>query len=138
MLNAINEINWIGVFLGTVTNFFLGGLWFTALFAKLYAIALGKENEPKQKPAPIYLIGPLFCGLITTFTLAILFRILKIDSLGNAISIGTLVGFGFLATTTINTAINPNIPRPLLYGFVSGLFFVVSTILVSIILFKFM
>ena len=137
MLHTINEVSWVGVLAGTIVNFLLGGVWFTVLFAKLYAAALGKENEPKQKPAPIYLIGPLICGWITTFTLAILFRILKIDSLGGAIHIGVLVGFGFLATTTTNTAINPNIPRPLLYGFVSGLFFVVSTILVSITLFNF-
>lgn len=137
VFNAISEINWMAVLTATIANFLLGGLWFTVLFAKQYAVALGKENSPKQKPAPIYLIGPLICGFITTLTLTILFNILKIESMAEAISLGALVGFGFLATTTTNTAINPNIPRPLMYGLLSGSFFFISTLLVSSILFLF-
>jgi hypothetical protein len=38
-----------------------------------------------------------------------------------------------LAATTVNTAINPNIPRPLLYGLISGTYFVLSSIAVSVI-----
>lgn len=137
MFNAISEICWLGVLAGTIVNFVMGGLWFSVFFAKPYALALGRENAPKQKTAPLYLLGPLVCGLITTTTLAVLFKMMRIESIESAIRLGVLVGFGFLATTTTNTAINPNIPRPFLYGLVSGLFFCFSNLIVSIFLFRF-
>jgi hypothetical protein len=62
------------------------------------------------------MVGPLVCGTVSTIATAILLRSLKIESLGDGLAFGTLVGFGYLAATTVNTGINPNIPRPLLYG----------------------
>jgi hypothetical protein len=63
----------------------------------------------------------------------VLMHVLKVQTLGDAVGYGTLVGIGFLASTTVNTGINPNIPRPLLYGLISGSYFLVSSILVSVI-----
>jgi hypothetical protein len=54
---------------------------------------------------------------------------LGVTSYGGALAFGALVGFGYLAATTVNVAINPNIPRPLLYGLVSGGYFVVGSLL---------
>ena len=47
---------------------------------------------------------------------------------------GATVGFGYLAATTVNTAINPNIPRPLFYGLISGSYFLLSSVVVAVIL----
>jgi hypothetical protein len=134
MLNAVSEISLSAVLVATVVNFLMGGIWFAGIFAKQYAYALGRENNPKEKPAPIYLLGPLLCGFVTTITNAILMRTLQIDSISSAIIFGAVVGFGYLAATTTNTAINPNIPRPLCYGMLSGSFFVLSNVVVSAIL----
>jgi biotin operon repressor len=48
--------------------------------------------------------------------------------------VGCVVGIGYLASTTVNTAINPNIPRPLRYGLVSGGYFALSGVVVCVIL----
>lgn len=127
-------INWLAVALATISSSVLGAAWFAGLFAKPYAVALGRESAPKEKPAPIFIVGPFICGLITTITSALLIDVLDIQSFAAAIQFGALVGFGFLAATTVNTAINPNIPRPLLYGLVSGSYFLIASIVASVII----
>jgi hypothetical protein len=133
MFNVLLEMNWIAVVLATLALAMLGGVWFTVLFGKAYALALGKEGTPKEKPAPIFIIGPFVCGLVTTVSIAILVYALGIESIVDAMIFGGVVGIGLLASTTVNTAINPNIPRPLLYGLISGSYFLLSGLIVSVI-----
>lgn len=134
MFNAIGGINWLGVLVAAAASFLIGGAWFMGLFPKQYARALGKEHAPKQKPALIFLAGPFVCNLVVAAATAILVRMLWIDSMRDAVSFGAFLGLGFLAATTVNTGINPNIPRPLLYGLVSGAYFFISSIVVTVIL----
>lgn len=134
MFHVLQEINWIAVLLAALASAVLGGLWFTVFFGKAYAFALGREGKPAEKPAPLFIAGPFVCGLITTVTLAILIYALNIESLVDAILFGVIVGIGLLASTTVNTAINPNMPRPLLYGLISGSYFSLSGLIISIIL----
>jgi hypothetical protein len=47
----------------------------------------------------------------------------------------TIVGVGYLSATAMNMAINPNIPRPILYGLLSSAYFLVSSILISVIIY---
>jgi Protein of unknown function (DUF1761) len=134
MFDIISEINWLAVVLATLASFMLGGLWFTALFGKVYAVALGREKAPKEKPAPIFIAGPFVCGLVTTIASAILVYALNIESIGDALVFGAIVGLGFLASTTVNTAINPNMPHPLFYGVISGSYFFLAGVIISVIL----
>ncbi|WP_026885584.1 DUF1761 domain-containing protein [Clostridium beijerinckii] len=134
MFNIIHEINWIAVVLATIANSLVGGFWFTAIFGKAYSIALGKEEGKSEKPAPIFIIGPLVCGLLTTVAMAILIYAFRIESIVDAIIFGGVVGIGLLASTTVNTGINPNIPRPILYGVISGSYFMISGLIISLIL----
>ncbi|WP_342423535.1 DUF1761 domain-containing protein [Paenibacillus sp. FSL E2-0178] len=168
MFNVIQEINGLAVVLGTLALSLVGGLWFTVVWGKAYAYALGKENAPsgngvavlkedgigsagngrnvnhtkqhmnpstsKEKPALRFILGPLVCGLVTTVAMAVLFYAFEIETLADALIFGGIVGAGLLAATTVNTGINPNIPRPLVYGLVSGSYFFLSGLIVSIIL----
>ncbi|GHA09917.1 hypothetical protein GCM10007989_00020 [Devosia pacifica] len=115
MFNVFGQINWIGFIAATIISQALGAVWFTALFGKVYAKALGREGKPAAF-APIFIVGPLICNLILAISMAQVMAATSIDGIGNALVFGLIVGFGFLATTTINTGINPNTPRPLLYG----------------------
>lgn len=110
----------------TVVSLVLGGLWFTMLFGKAYAATLGRPHVPQAKPAAIFLIGPFVCGFMTTLASAVLIRALQIQSVGDALAFGAVVGFGYLASTTVNTAIKPNMPRPLFYGPVRGSYFLLA------------
>jgi hypothetical protein len=134
MFDVLGQINWFGVAAATVASAVLGALWFTALFGKTYTLALGREGQPPFKMTPIFMAGPFLCGLVTCVASAILIRGLGIVSSGDAFAFGLITGFGFLSTTTVNTGINPNIPRPILYGIISGSYFLVAGVMIAFIL----
>ena len=134
MFNVFAQLNWIAIAAATLASSVLGALWFTVFFAKAYAVALGRQNEPPTPPAPIFIAGPFVCGIVTTIASALLIKAFKIESIGDAINFGIIVGIGYLASTTVNTAINPNMPRPLFYGLISGSYFFLAGVIVSVIL----
>jgi Protein of unknown function (DUF1761) len=134
MFDVLGQINWLGVAAATLATAVLGGLWFTALFGKYYTVALGREGQPPFKMTPIFIAGPFLCGFVTCIASAILIRALGIITYGDGLTFGVVTGFGCLATTTVNTGINPNIPRPILYGLVSGSYFLVAGVIIALIL----
>ncbi|MBK7099821.1 MAG: DUF1761 domain-containing protein [Sphingobacteriales bacterium] len=134
MINQLSNLNWVSVAIAFVAYFMLGALWFTLLFKKQYALSLGKENEPPQKPAPIFIIGPAVCSLVITIATAILIYALNITSINSAVELAFVVGIGFLVANTINIAINPNMPRPIHYGIISGAYHLTGILIVCIIL----
>lgn len=134
LVAALGRVKWIPVCIASFVSFVFGALWFTAFFGDFYPVVLGRQNQLPQDPAPIFIVGPLVCTVVTTITSAILIRALKIDNLSDAVKFGALVGFGYLVSTMTNTAINPNMPHPLLYSLLSGPFFFLSGILASVIL----
>ncbi len=134
MFNVLGQINWLAVAAATLATAMLGALWFTALFGKHYAVALGREDGPPPKMTPIFIVGPFLCGLATCIACAIMMRALGIESYADALQFGLVVGLGLLAATTVNTGINPNIPRPVLYGAISGSYFITAAVVISLIL----
>ena len=134
MLHEFGAFPWLGVLVAAVASFAMGGVWFAVLFAKPYARALGRDNSPPEKPAPIFLIGPFACGLVVAITGAVLLPLLHIDSAGGAAALGALVGLGYLGSTALNVAINPNMPRPLLYALVNVPYFFLSSIVIHTVL----
>jgi uncharacterized membrane protein len=135
MTNLISTLNWVSVSVAFVGYFMLGALWFTLFFKKPYLVALGKENEPPQTPAPIFIVGPAICSLVITIATALLMYVLKIDSYQSAIEFAFIVGIGYLVANTTNIAINPNIPKPILYSIVSGSYHLVGIIFVCLVVF---
>jgi len=133
MINQLANLNWISVLLAFVPYFFLGALWFTLLFSKPYKISLGRDNETLPNK-PIFIVGPALCSLVITIASASLIYALNINSFGGALEFSLVIGIGYLVANTVNIAINPNIPRPILYGIISGSYHLVGIIIVSIIL----
>ncbi|MGS0527030.1 DUF1761 domain-containing protein [Zobellia nedashkovskayae] len=135
MTELLPSINWLGVLAAFIPYFMLGALWFTLLFKKQYAISLGKENSMPEKPAPIFIIGPAICSLIITITTAILIYALNINSYQSSIEFAFVIGLGYLVANTMTIAINPNIPKPIMYGIISGAYHLVGIVIVCIIIF---
>jgi hypothetical protein len=134
MMSQLSNLNWVGVLVAFFAYFFLGAIWFTFFFKKQYAISLGKENALPEKPAPIFIIGPAICSIIITITSAIMMYALGINTYNQAIEFALIIGIGFLVANTFNIAINPNMPFPLHYGIISGLYHLVGILIVCIIL----
>lgn len=134
MIQFISAINWLSVVLAFVAYSVLGALWFTLLFKKQYAKSLGKEGQDLQNSAPIFFIGPMICSLLITITSALLIHALRINNLAEGIEFAVIVGIGYLFSNTINIAINPNMPKPIPYGIISGMFHLVGILIVCSIL----
>lgn len=134
MISQLANLNWIGVLLAFVAYFLLGALWFTVFFSKAYKISLGRANETLQNKAPIFIVGPALCTLVITLASAVLIYALNLESMGEAVSFALLVGVGYLVANTVNIAINPNIPRPIFYGAISGAYHLLGILIASCIL----
>lgn len=90
-----------------------------------------------EKPAPIFIVGPALCTLVITIASALLMSALPIDSYGSAMALAVLVGIGYLVANTMNIAINPNIPKPIMYGIISSAYHMIGILIVFVILFAF-
>ena len=134
MLNAIGEINIWAIIVASAISFVFAGIWFGAVVAKPYLVALGREKMAPQKPSPLFIVGPFLCTLVTTITSAILMRILHIESLSGGLSFGALVGIGYILATCQNIAINPNFPRPFFYTLLNAPYFVLNSLTTCAIL----
>ncbi len=135
MIRLISAINWVSVLLAFAGYFMLGALWFTLLFKRQYKLSLGRENDTQQNSAPIFFVGPAVCSLVITITSAILMHALGIESYQSALEFALIIGIGYLFANTVNIAINPNIPKPIFYGIISGTFHLVGIIIVCTVLY---
>ena len=133
MISQLANLNWIAVLLAFVPYFLLGALWFTLIFSKPYKTSLGRDNETLPNK-PIFIVGPALCSLVITVASAVLIYALNIHSFSGALEFSLIAGVGYLVANTVNIAINPNIPRPILYGIISGTYHLVGILIVSTIL----
>jgi len=133
MIGQLANLNWIGILLAFVAYFLLGALWFTLFFSKWYKISLGRENETLPNKS-IFIVGPALCSLVITIASAVLIYTLNISSFGGALEFSLFIGIGYLVANTVNIAINPNIPRPILYGIISGTYHLAGILMVCLIL----
>ena len=135
MNTSMHQVSIVAILAASVAVMLLGGVWFAWLFARQYAVVLGRADQPKTAMSPLYFVGPSLCMLVTTIGSAILMAAQGVGSLAEALRFGAIVGACFLATTAMNMAINPNIPRPIVYGVLSAGYFFVSSLIISVILF---
>lgn len=128
------SINWFAVVLSAVALAVLGGAWFMGVIPKPYALALGRTDLAGRKPEPLFIAGPFVCGVVVTVTNAILLRSFHVTAMGDALTFGAIVGVGYIVATVFNVGINPNIPRPLLYGAINAPYFLISNLVSCAIL----
>ncbi|MBL7950388.1 MAG: DUF1761 domain-containing protein [Flavobacteriales bacterium] len=131
---TLSNLPWLGIALAFVLTSLLGAAWFTALFRKPYLRTLGRPVDEPQSKDPIYFVGPMVCNFLVILTTAILMDALGITTYGAALTFALVVGFGYLVTNTMNIAINPNMPRPIPYGILSGVYHLIAMMLVCLVL----
>ena len=134
MLDAFSNVNWLAVLAAVFAHFFFGAAWFMGLVGKRYGVALGRTDLDGQRPSPLALAGPLGCSAIVISTSAILLQALAITRPMDAALFGLLVGLGYLSPMVMNIAINPNFPRPFFYTALNAPFFVLGSVIASVVL----
>lgn len=128
------SLNWLAVLVAFVAASALGALYFTVIIAKPYVVALGRQGAERPKGTLASGLGPIVCSLVVILTSAVLLRALDVTSLADGVVFGLIVGIGYLAAMTFQIAINPNFPRPILYGLINAPYFVVTSVITSGIL----
>ena len=134
MLESINDVNLVAVIAATLAYFVLGAVWFTPLFGKQYDKAIGVDRSKKQKWPPIYYYGPFIGAVLTVSATAILISALKIENLSDAVALGLIVGIGYSAAVSFTNAITPNMPKPVLFGLITGSYHLAGVIVAALII----
>lgn len=134
MFNVLGDISWIGFAIAAVASIVLAGVWFAVVVPRPYALALGWVGEAAPPASAVSAAGPVVCQLVTLLTTAVLVEALGVTATGDAVAFGLVVGVGYLTAMAFQIAINPNIPRPLLYGLVNAPYFVGTSVLAAVLL----
>jgi hypothetical protein len=134
VFDVLTDLPWLAFAIAAVASIALAGLWFAVVIPKPYAVALGRVGQPAPAPDVVSGVGPLVCVVLTTLTTAVLVEALDVTAIGDAVVFGLIVGIGYLTAMTFQIAINPNFPRPLLYGAINAPYFVATSVLSSVLL----
>jgi len=73
----VSHINYWAVLVAALATFFLGGLWYTALFGKTWVKLQGYSEEKvkhmqQRRPPHIFFSGLIVCYLVIAFVMALL------------------------------------------------------------------
>jgi len=99
----LSELNWLAVLVSVIAGQVISTVWFVVLFGDPWAAEYGaadKKQHTKEVPGYTYGVQAL-CTIVMVITLAILFRWLAVDSAGEALTVGGLVGVGFCVATGV-------------------------------------
>lgn len=135
IFSAFAQISLWGILAASAFGFVFGGLYFGALVPRYYAIALGREALPAARPDALTILGPFLCNVVMIVTTAAIMRMISIASLVDALSLGLVIGVGYLLAMCMTIAINPNFPRPFFYTMVNAPYFLISSLVTTALLF---
>jgi hypothetical protein len=128
------DIDWLAALVATVSCTVLGGLYFTQVVPRRYAVVMGRENETAWQPPPSAFLGQIAATLLVVLTSAVLLRTLDVRELGTGLTFGLVVGIGYLGAMVLNIAINPNFPHPFRYSLLNAPYFLACSLLTSAII----
>ncbi|QXC52764.1 hypothetical protein KHC17_26785 (plasmid) [Agrobacterium salinitolerans] len=77
----------------------------------------------------------IIIAVFATVTTAAIMRMIEVVSLADALSLGLVIGIGYLLAMCMTIAINPNFPRPFYYTMVNAPYFLVGSLMTSAMLF---
>ncbi len=135
IFSAFAQISLWGILAASAFGFVFGGLYFGALVPRYYAIALGREALPAARPDALTILGPFLCNVVMIVTTAAIMHMIGIASLTDALSLGLVIGVGYLLAMCMTIAINPNFPRPFFYTMVNAPYFLISSLVTTALLF---
>lgn len=130
----LSQINPLATLLAFVIAAALAAFYFPVLIAKPYLRALGREAGDPAPTGAVRSIGPIVCVLVVTLANAVLVPAVGAETFVEGLVFGLVVGFGYLTAMTFQIALNPNFPRPLLYGAINAPFFLAISVIQGVVL----
>ena len=129
-----NNINWLAVLAGGLAYFFLGAIWYMALFGKKwqsYNPALMNDPNAKKGVAGTMIISVVLM-MVCSLGLEILAKRFGIFGWIGGVKLGALTGFCFAATAVHISYVYEK--RPLGLHLINGLYNVAGNIVAGIII----
>ncbi|HYI48959.1 MAG TPA: DUF1761 domain-containing protein [Allosphingosinicella sp.] len=91
------EVNYLAVGLAALSAFLLGGLWYSALFARPWMAATGQSEEQLKSGNPAAVFGGAFLlNLVAAYVFAVVFD--GITDIKTGALYGVAAGVGWVAT----------------------------------------
>lgn len=131
---VFQHINWLAVLVAGLAYFFLGALWYSALFGKKwqsYNSALMSDPNAKKVSTGIMIISFILM-LICAFGLSLIVTRLNISGWQVGLKLGILTGVFFGATAISISYVYEK--KPFGLHFINGLYTVLGNIIAAIII----
>lgn len=132
----VTAVNWLAVLVAAVASFILGGVWYTALFARPWMRYTGITHESAEAGGGVQMAamygGAFATYLVAVAALALLITAAEASGVGAGLVVGLLVGAGIVATVSLNSYLFAG--RPLGLYFIDVGYPVVALALAGIIL----
>jgi len=132
--DLFSHINWVATLVATIAYFFLGAIWYSALFRNAWIKASGANmNDPGAKTGlASIMIASFITILITTIGLALL--ITRIGSGGwiTGCKVGLIAGVCFSAATICNSYLYEK--RPIALSAINSLYNIFGCVIAGIII----
>lgn len=134
MIETFAELNWLAVAVATLAYYLLGAVWFTPLFGKAWDTAIGFDRRLGHRFETAYYLVPFLTSLLVSVAVALLVTALGVPDLGQAATVGLVVGIGVAAAVSVTNALTPHTPRPFLFGAITGGYHAVAITLAATII----
>ncbi len=90
-------MNTIAILVAIILNIIIGSVWYSALFGKRWANALGLSYDD-CKPSLVHFLGAVIVAAVSVIVTAILINLFQISAVMDAIRFAVLIWLGFIAT----------------------------------------
>ena len=137
--DALSDVNWLAILVGTLAYFMLGAVWYAPpVLGKPWMKAAGMEPpEGSDGPGPEIYLAPFISCLVATIAMAMVAVATGSDTFSEGLVLGRVTGIGFAGTVLGVTAVfESNKPDAKVWGAITAgyhaLGFVLSAVIVSL------
>ena len=132
--DLFSHINWLAVLVGALAYFFLGAIWYSALFRNAWIKAAGVNmNDPnKKKGLAGIMITSFITTVVTTIGLALLISRIGVGNWMTGCKIGLIAGVCFSAATICNSYLYEK--RPTALSLINGFYNIFGCVIAGVII----
>jgi uncharacterized protein DUF1761 len=132
--DLFSQVNWLAVLVAALAYFFLGAIWYSALFRNAWIKATGTNmNDPNaRKGFAGIMITSFITILITTIGLALIITRVQSSGWMTGAKLGLIGGLCFSAATIYNSNLYEK--RPLALSAINGLYNIIGCVIAGVII----
>jgi hypothetical protein len=131
--DLFSQINWLAVLVASLAYFFLGAIWYSALFRNAWIKATGiVMNDDARKGIAAIMIASFITVVITCAGLAFFITRFRMGNWMTGCKVGLIAGICFSAATICNSYLYEK--RPIALSAINSLYNIVGCVIAGIII----